>query len=61
MQGASIVCQRPLSPEERFLLTITTPSGPMQVIAQVVWADGDPQEGEEIPFAMGVRFVWSSL
>jgi hypothetical protein len=60
LQGAFIVCGKPLRPDDRVILTITTPSGPMQVIAQVV-RTVVPADSEGKTNGMGVRFIWSSL
>ena len=57
-QGAFICCSQPLSPDERFLLTVDGPTSPMQGIAQVVWSNTRACDGEKRPNGMGVKFIW---
>jgi hypothetical protein len=56
--GAFIYCSKPLSPNERFLLTVDGPSSSMQVIAQVVWSNSCACTGEKSANGMGVKFIW---
>ncbi|UCG13658.1 MAG: PilZ domain-containing protein [Deltaproteobacteria bacterium] len=60
MQGAFICCQKPLCPNERFLLTVNGPSGSLQVLSKVVWSNICACDDETGPSGMGVSFVWSS-
>lgn len=58
LQGAHICCDKELCPEETFLLTLHTLSGPIEVIASVVWSLGREGNNQERPAEMGVRFLW---
>ena len=57
-RGAFICCSKPLSPNERFLLTVDGPSSSMQVIAQVVWSSMCCCDVEKGSNGMGVKFIW---
>ena len=59
MRGAFICCPHPLRPDERLLLTVSGPSGFIQVIAQVVWSNIPARTDDDTPNGMGVSFIWS--
>ena len=59
LNGAFICCEKALCPHDMLLLTIGSPSGAMQVIAQVVWSNICACVEEKSQVGMGVKFLWS--
>ena len=59
LNGAFICCEKVLRPNEILLLTVNGPSGPMQVIARVVWSNLLPCDAKGNTTGIGVKFMWS--
>ena len=59
LNGAYICCENLLRPNETLLLTVNGPSGPMQVIARVVWSNLLPCNAKANTTGIGVKFMWS--
>jgi len=59
LNGAFICCQKVLRPNEVLLLTVNGPSGPMQVVARVVWSNLSACPGIASSSGIGVKFMWS--
>jgi Tfp pilus assembly protein PilZ len=59
LNGAFICCEKVLPPNETLLLTVNGPSGPMQVIARVVWSNLRPCDAKASTTGIGVKFMWS--
>ena len=59
LNGAFICCEKVLPPNETLLLTVNGPSGPMQVIARVVWSNLLPCDAKANTTGIGVKFMWS--
>jgi hypothetical protein len=61
LNGAFICCENLLRPNEILLLTVDGPSGPLQVLARVVWSDPGARSSEASTSGIGVKFMWSVL
>jgi hypothetical protein len=59
LNGAYICCENLLRPDDILLLTVEGPSGPMQVIARVVWSQADACCAGASASGIGVKFMWS--
>ena len=59
LNGAFICSEKVLSPNEMLLLTVNGPSGPMQIIARVVWANPYACDVKASTGGIGVKFIWS--
>ena len=59
LNGAFICCENLLRPNEILLLTVEGPSGPMQVIARVVWSNPGTCYVGASTSGIGVKFMWS--
>ena len=59
LNGAFICCEKVFPPDEIMLLTVNGPSGPMQVIARVVWSNLRACHAKASPSGIGVKFMWS--
>ena len=59
LNGAFICCENLLRPNEILLLTVEGPSGPMQVIARVVWSNPGACCAGAGASGIGVKFMWS--
>lgn len=59
LNGAFICCEKVFPPDEIMLLTVNGPSGPLQVIARVVWSDLCACDAKANTSGIGVKFMWS--
>ena len=59
LNGAFICCEKVLRPNDVLLLTVNGPSGPMQVIARVVWSNLRACDAKASTSGIGVKFMWS--
>ena len=59
LNGAFICCENFLRPDEILLLTVDGPSGPLQVVARVVWSNPGAHHAGASTSGVGVKFMWS--